>query len=910
MTQHLKEAMGCTVDAVELSAEMATAASPWCRKMVVGDVEGLDLDKALDGARYDVILCADVLEHLRDPWTLTSRLAAVAGADARLLLSVPNVAYLGLLVDLLRGNFRYRPEGLLDRSHLRFFTIDSLRELLDAAGWQLWYAEQVTLSLTDSEFRVRLESLTPALRDELLGRPDALCYQWIVEARREPPPRPIEIVRRPPHDLFQVRLFWRAEEGAFDYPRQQLRWARLGAAEENLEFAVPAGQQGLALRLSDRVGFVQLRELSVFDDAGHCLWQWTTAQQISPAAECAGVEFAGKAGLWFVRTTESLIVLNLPPESVAVARRVRVVLDAPVSADYLAARAYWDRDILPARLAACEASRRRLALRRSGDTGSAVAAPSLPVIIHVLPACGGGMERFVRDLCDATLARFNHFVLRVTEASWLLEEVATASYRPLPASGSREVLDALAALQPRWLHLHSSDVAARAAAKRIADATGAHIGVTLHDVLFADADAFSPQAAPDLTSPDPEFRQMLRGAEFVTVPSHFMARLAEEACGVETKLVPNGIEFSPQPGWDDDGDVEIGGRAWHYRVAAVGALGGHKGGARLFDVAAALPEDTVLVVIGFLDGQIEPGWASECHSREADHPGASRIFVTGPYAPEDLPRLLRSYRPQIVYFPGGVPESFSYTLSEAWALGAIPAVPDVGALGERTTAATAVKFDQASDAGVIAAMLAEWSRAGAAVRREQLRSSIGAALPRLVPTIAAMASTFTQLYETLTDRPAMRFDGSAFDGFSALCEMNFDPTQFRVELRNLVEQNKALRATDTERIEWIARLDSSIAELKSHSVELEAVLAAMTERLNGSQGQLAETRQALAAANRELEKERQARTGLEARVHVATMQLGEDEATWIRHGRVVRVARRIPGLVAGLDKLATVLRRR
>ena len=53
-----------------------------------------------------------------------------------MLLSVPNVGYLGLLVDLLRGNFRYRDEGLLDRTHLRFFTLDSLRELLEQAGWQ------------------------------------------------------------------------------------------------------------------------------------------------------------------------------------------------------------------------------------------------------------------------------------------------------------------------------------------------------------------------------------------------------------------------------------------------------------------------------------------------------------------------------------------------------------------------------------------------------------------------------------------------------------------------------------------------------------------------------------------------------------------------------------------------------
>jgi 2-polyprenyl-3-methyl-5-hydroxy-6-metoxy-1,4-benzoquinol methylase len=338
-TRYLHEALGCTVDAVELSAEMAEQARPWCRRLVVGDIETLDLDQAFSGEAYDVILCADVLEHLRDPWSLCARLADRLGPEGRLLLSVPNVGYLGLLVDLLRGNFRYRDEGLLDRTHLRFFTFDSLRELLEHTGWHIWSAEQVILSLTDSEFRVRLESLSPALRDELLTRSDALCYQWVVEARRIPPPHPVTLAAVPPEDRFQVRVFWRDEEAHFDYSRNRLCWAALGRERQTVVLEVPAGQRALALRLSDRVSFVRLHRLRLVADSDVPLWDWTPEQGPLPLADAVGMEACEDDGLWFVADTESRLILDLPIATVAAARKVVVELGTPISGDYLAAKA-------------------------------------------------------------------------------------------------------------------------------------------------------------------------------------------------------------------------------------------------------------------------------------------------------------------------------------------------------------------------------------------------------------------------------------------------------------------------------------------------------------------------------------------------------------------------------------------
>lgn len=362
LTQHLHEVMGCHVDAIELSPEMAHHARPWCRRIVVGDLEQLDLAAALDGATYDTVLAADVLEHLRDPWSLAQRLAGCLAPGGRLLLSVPNVAYLGVLVDLLHGRFRYGDEGLMDRSHLRFFTFDSLRDLLEDAGWHVWDAEPVPLSLTDSEFRVRIEALGPALRDELLARPDALCYQWVVEARREPAPTPFSLPATPaPQERFQLRVFWRGRGESFDDARNRLAWGALGGENQSRTLGFPAGQEALGLRLCDRAGFVRLRELRLADGTGATLWRWCAGPAPLPVAGGTQVEAADRAGLWYVSGTASRLDLDLPAATVASACSLDLRLDSPLSPDFLAAEAFWNRpEGLPARLAASEARCRQL----------------------------------------------------------------------------------------------------------------------------------------------------------------------------------------------------------------------------------------------------------------------------------------------------------------------------------------------------------------------------------------------------------------------------------------------------------------------------------------------------------------------------------------------------------------------
>jgi SAM-dependent methyltransferase len=181
MTKILREAQGCTVVGVECNPETAAIAATWCEKMVVGDVESLDLAETT-GGDFDVILAADILEHLVDPWQCLEKLTPLLRPDGYLVISVPNVAHVGLLAALLQGRFPYRTKGLLDFTHLRFFTRADLEELLLACGFLPVKWDAYHLSPQETEFSWLWFALPESIRAWLITREDGDVYQFIVKA--------------------------------------------------------------------------------------------------------------------------------------------------------------------------------------------------------------------------------------------------------------------------------------------------------------------------------------------------------------------------------------------------------------------------------------------------------------------------------------------------------------------------------------------------------------------------------------------------------------------------------------------------------------------------------------------------------------------------------------------------------
>jgi len=119
---------------VELVAPERDAPNPsGVDLFLIGDFETMDI--GVFGGGFDAVICADVLEHLRDPWTSVRRMSQLLKPGGVLLSSIPNFRnHRALSPILFRGDFQYAEAGLLDRSHLRFFCRANVRDLFEQAG--------------------------------------------------------------------------------------------------------------------------------------------------------------------------------------------------------------------------------------------------------------------------------------------------------------------------------------------------------------------------------------------------------------------------------------------------------------------------------------------------------------------------------------------------------------------------------------------------------------------------------------------------------------------------------------------------------------------------------------------------------------------------------------------------------
>jgi 2-polyprenyl-3-methyl-5-hydroxy-6-metoxy-1,4-benzoquinol methylase len=117
---------------IETTPEAAEIARGRLDEVVVGDVEAVELPFG-DG-EFDTIVYGDVLEHLVDPWSLLRAHRRLLAADGRVVVSTPNVAHWRVVLALLRGRWRYTAGGVMDVTHLRWFTRETLEEMLAQAG--------------------------------------------------------------------------------------------------------------------------------------------------------------------------------------------------------------------------------------------------------------------------------------------------------------------------------------------------------------------------------------------------------------------------------------------------------------------------------------------------------------------------------------------------------------------------------------------------------------------------------------------------------------------------------------------------------------------------------------------------------------------------------------------------------
>lgn len=132
MTTLLKS-RGCSVTAIEYDPDAIDQLMEIADRAIIGDLNDPAVLDAVSGP-FDVVLAGDVLEHLLDPLAVLRRAVSTLTPDGEVVISIPNVGHIDLRLGLMQGRFDYRETGLLDATHIRFFTYDTFLDLIAQAG--------------------------------------------------------------------------------------------------------------------------------------------------------------------------------------------------------------------------------------------------------------------------------------------------------------------------------------------------------------------------------------------------------------------------------------------------------------------------------------------------------------------------------------------------------------------------------------------------------------------------------------------------------------------------------------------------------------------------------------------------------------------------------------------------------
>lgn len=181
LSGYMEQALGCHVTGIEFDAASAEIARTRASEVYTADLDAADaLSPAKAGAPYDVLFAAAVLEHLKDAPGLLRAVRPLLKDDACVIVSLPNIAHWGVRWALLRGRFDYTGYGIMDRTHLHFYTVDTGRALLEENG----YAVE-SFHIAGSGLQNALNALARR-RNRSLPRPilpGPLAYELIYVAR-------------------------------------------------------------------------------------------------------------------------------------------------------------------------------------------------------------------------------------------------------------------------------------------------------------------------------------------------------------------------------------------------------------------------------------------------------------------------------------------------------------------------------------------------------------------------------------------------------------------------------------------------------------------------------------------------------------------------------------------------------
>lgn len=183
MTKYMSEDLECIVDIIEIDGDAGNHAKQYSRISSIGveegDIEKTFWEKNLQGNQYDYIIFADVLEHLRDPKKVMIRIKRFLKDSGSVILSVPNLAHNAVILNLINNDFEYRELGLLDNTHIHFFTYNSLVNMIRNSGYIHEVETATYCGAEATELGADYRNIPLDLRKFIRNRKFGNVYQYI-----------------------------------------------------------------------------------------------------------------------------------------------------------------------------------------------------------------------------------------------------------------------------------------------------------------------------------------------------------------------------------------------------------------------------------------------------------------------------------------------------------------------------------------------------------------------------------------------------------------------------------------------------------------------------------------------------------------------------------------------------------
>lgn len=189
ITRLLKSHNNCQVTAIELDDEAIAKLSEFCEKVYQCDLnDPLWPSVVSEHGKFDVVIAADVLEHLYDPWATLQNMKTILEESGHIVVSLPHVGHSAVIACQLNADFAYQEWGLLDKTHIRFFGIKNIQNLFKSAGLKIVGVEFVVRTPEQTEFAANWRALSANMKRCLSENKYGNVYQVVVKAAHEASP--------------------------------------------------------------------------------------------------------------------------------------------------------------------------------------------------------------------------------------------------------------------------------------------------------------------------------------------------------------------------------------------------------------------------------------------------------------------------------------------------------------------------------------------------------------------------------------------------------------------------------------------------------------------------------------------------------------------------------------------------